>query len=739
MASKYDFELGPDSGSKPNRSTSNKTIQTATTTKSSYDFVLGPDPVKKQPEKKAQKSTEPTQGKTVLMQKQVDTKSLSNKLSKVSTDAMFDNAGKALNAVPQKSIKPQSLSDMQKATALSKKLSNNPGEASQHYESKVDQINQPIKSAEEKISQKVVGTALKVIDAPRNSIANTFKNSQYGKGMQFEKHEVPITDFNKDKNGKFAYNPKPYQNPVTSLIKGATGEQEADPLEMFGYSKKDIENLKKNNPYLHGLSEIALGAFQDPTSYIGAGVIKDIGVAALKKIPIEATNKLLNALSKGEKIASADKIVSRPDIMSQMLENGHTTIDNLAKSTGMTKEAIQDVLEKEVKNINETNSVNDILKNAKPVNQKLQVKPVSEIINQDKEIVPVGEPMAKPESVKVAAIENAAEPDEKVLKAEPKIEKPAKNSSTVPMSERSIVAGTEGNVGNKKVKSYQFEHPEVKDNIQSQANYILKHEFPSVKNDIEPTTQVMKDLKDSTKATYAEIKDGLESIVNDHGAENTPVAKRIEMVIDKHLTNGFDSVYGEHFPADADYLAKKSKIEKVNAPESIKSEDLPVGNINSFAEPKTLGKAPTNAKEEIFIKSAADILPDDEKELNKVIKTMQHKIESSTDEAEKYKLNLQLFAADKKLQEISEFRTNTIERSALLQDAKEFLPEDEFGYDKESVVQWKNEAANNLSVNPELVKSKIKKSTQLSSVQEYESALISADLYKKAKETGDYS
>lgn len=159
---------------------------------------------------------------------------------------------------------------------------------------------------------------------------------------------------------------------------------------------------------------------------------------------------------------------------------------------------------------------------------------------------------------------------------------------TLPMTQRTL-----NNVGDKKINAYQFDNPEVQNEIQAYAHYIKNNELLSGINKIESTSPVMKKLKEATKASYAEIDKALNNIIKDQGAENNAVSKRVEMVIDDMLTNGFDDIKGERWPADTSYLSKKSNIEgkpiKPISPDSnyLKADEMPLPK-NNMATPKKI-------------------------------------------------------------------------------------------------------------------------------------------------------
>lgn len=163
----------------------------------------------------------------------------------------------------------------------------------------------------------------------------------------------------------------------------------------------------------------------------------------------------------------------------------------------------------------------------------------------------------------------------------------AKNRVKEPVSEGSIgreVASpmeSEGrtleNVGKRDVKAYQFEHPEVKPYFESEARVMLGDLRNSVKGeksysdalyDVDgmgytgtkrQTTDDIAALLDGTGFnskgySYQEIEDALEAIIKDNGAENNAASKRVEMMLDERLRNGYTSYDGLEIPASQEYI-----------------------------------------------------------------------------------------------------------------------------------------------------------------------------------------
>lgn len=130
------------------------------------------------------------------------------------------------------------------------------------------------------------------------------------------------------------------------------------------------------------------------------------------------------------------------------------------------------------------------------------------------------------------------------------------------------------NVGSRKVKAYQYENPEVRPYFQEAAGGMLfdlnnstkgeriiigdisqtgggDFKYSGVKRE---TTPDIAELLDVYNYTYAEIEKGLNAIIEDHGAENIAVAKRIEFALDERLRKGYTAVDGFKIPPNQEYI-----------------------------------------------------------------------------------------------------------------------------------------------------------------------------------------
>ena len=130
-------------------------------------------------------------------------------------------------------------------------------------------------------------------------------------------------------------------------------------------------------------------------------------------------------------------------------------------------------------------------------------------------------------------------------------------------------------VGNKKVKAYMYENPEVKPFFQEEAQAILGELSSTTKGERwyndklyyesggeagffgtkRHTSDTIAEMLDSWGMSYADIEKGLNAIIEDHGAENIAAAKKIEFMLNDRLLNGYkDFLSGDMIPPNEDYI-----------------------------------------------------------------------------------------------------------------------------------------------------------------------------------------
>lgn len=114
---------------------------------------------------------------------------------------------------------------------------------------------------------------------------------------------------------------------------------------------------------------------------------------------------------------------------------------------------------------------------------------------------------------------------------------------------------TKEDISNRKTNAYQYDNPEVKPYFKDAAldlrdaleNYTTKGErweqadgtWTGTK--FSSTPEITK-LKDQYNMSYKDLDRGIEGIIKDKGAENNAASKKVELVIDDMLRNGYKSI-----------------------------------------------------------------------------------------------------------------------------------------------------------------------------------------------------
>ena len=169
-----------------------------------------------------------------------------------------------------------------------------------------------------------------------------------------------------------------------------------------------------------------------------------------------------------------------------------------------------------------------------------------------------------------------------------------------PFADRDMVE-----VGKRSVKAYMDEHPEVKPFFKTAAEGMLGDLSRSIKGERlfndqvyydsggekgwmgtkRTTTADIADLLDNWGASYAQIEEALNSIIED-GNKNA-LAKRIEFMLDDRLRNGYTDVYGEYMPPDQGYIDLLN--DRVRSVETREAFDNLVRNGDQYAPPDEIG------------------------------------------------------------------------------------------------------------------------------------------------------
>lgn len=131
-------------------------------------------------------------------------------------------------------------------------------------------------------------------------------------------------------------------------------------------------------------------------------------------------------------------------------------------------------------------------------------------------------------------------------------------------------------VGGRDVNAFQFDHPELHRYYQEAANALIadadlslqqpmsrRYERTMEGNAVQQAAQTSPHLRqamDETGLTRDSIIDAAKRIVTDHGQENVAAAKRVELILDDMLSNGYTTMTGEQVGPNSGYLTAKQSI-----------------------------------------------------------------------------------------------------------------------------------------------------------------------------------
>lgn len=131
-------------------------------------------------------------------------------------------------------------------------------------------------------------------------------------------------------------------------------------------------------------------------------------------------------------------------------------------------------------------------------------------------------------------------------------------------------------VGGRDVNAFQFDHPELHRYYQEAANALIadadlslqqpmsrRYERTMEGNAVQQAAQTSPHLRqamDETGLTRDSIIDTAKRIVTDHGQENVAAAKRVELILDDMLSNGYTTMTGEQVGPNSGYLTAKQSI-----------------------------------------------------------------------------------------------------------------------------------------------------------------------------------
>lgn len=217
-------------------------------------------------------------------------------------------------------------------------------------------------------------------------------------------------------------------------------------------------------------------------------------------------------------------------------------------------------------------------------------------------ITPVGgksknDPMTQGKRVSLlqyANEDNAAEISERLNRGELAVD--ANGDLYRPKAEEHIDQRDSNTVGERRIKAFQFDHPEVHSfykeaaaNLMEELNYaekgggIVKLKEHGAGDDQyirmkRSASERIAKLLDDEDISYADIERSISAIINDKGQENFAAAKRVELMLDNMLSNGYRDVHGGYHEPNADYLEAKQAIPGASETAAT-HEELPLWDI----------------------------------------------------------------------------------------------------------------------------------------------------------------
>lgn len=160
-----------------------------------------------------------------------------------------------------------------------------------------------------------------------------------------------------------------------------------------------------------------------------------------------------------------------------------------------------------------------------------------------------------------------------------------------------------GSVGERGVNAFQFDHPELHSYYVRAAEALiadadLSMQFPTVRRyeqggqgrQVRQSAEVSAHLRqamDETGLSRAQLIDVAKRIVEDHGQENVAAAKRVEIILDSMLENGWISMTGKRVPPNQAYIDAKGRIAGSRAGEARESYIPP--ELDAVDESGTVG------------------------------------------------------------------------------------------------------------------------------------------------------
>lgn len=168
-------------------------------------------------------------------------------------------------------------------------------------------------------------------------------------------------------------------------------------------------------------------------------------------------------------------------------------------------------------------------------------------------------------------------------------------------------------VGERSVNAFQFDHPELH-SYYADAAAVLQEEMSFAQKGgelIRRTSHEAGDdeyirtkrgvseriarLLDDEGVRYDDIDRSLDAIIHNHGQENFAAAKRVELLLDDMLTNGYTDIHGQRIAPNEAYIAAKKAIPGADMSERT-HEELPIYDMPEGQNGGIYGRQEENAR-----------------------------------------------------------------------------------------------------------------------------------------------
>lgn len=167
-------------------------------------------------------------------------------------------------------------------------------------------------------------------------------------------------------------------------------------------------------------------------------------------------------------------------------------------------------------------------------------------------------------------------------------------------------------VGERSVNAFQFDHPELH-SYYADAAAVLQEEMSFAQKGGELIRRTSREagddeyirtkrgvseriarLLDDEGVRYDDIDRSLSAIIHNHGQENFAAAKRVELLLDDMLTNGYTDIHGQHIAPNEEYIAAKKAIPGADMSERT-HEELPIYDMPEGQNGGIYGRQEENA------------------------------------------------------------------------------------------------------------------------------------------------